>query len=179
LLIQDGEFHSTAPTSRLGPLIDDAQLLTGEGPCLDAAGPEAVTRCDDLSVDPRWPAFAPTAVAAGVLSVLSFHLYTHGANTGALNLFSSKAQAFDHESEVVGAMLATHAATALIAANWGHQLESALVSRDIIGQAKGIIMERYDLDDVGAFDMMRRLSQETNTTLVEIARRVIGTRGDR
>jgi AmiR/NasT family two-component response regulator len=61
----------------------------------------------------------------------------------------------------------------------GEQLRSAVASRDRIGQAKGIIMERYDLDDVGAFDMMRRLSQETNTTLVEIARRVIGTRGDR
>jgi AmiR/NasT family two-component response regulator len=75
-------------------------------------------------------------------------------------------------------VLAAHAAAAVMANRQGEQLRSAVASRDRIGQAKGIIMERYDLDDVGAFDMMRRLSQETNTTLVEIARRVIGTRGD-
>ena len=76
-------------------------------------------------------------------SVLSFQLYTHGPNTGALNLFGFAVRAFDDESEAIAAMLATHAAIALITANRQHQFQSALASRDLIGQAKGIVMERY------------------------------------
>ena len=60
----------------------------------------------------------------------------------------------------------------------GEQLESALSTRDRIGQAKGIIMERFGVDDVQAFEMLRRLSQDSNTRLIEVAQRVIDTRGE-
>ncbi len=129
-------------------------------------------RCDDLAQDSRWPHFAAAAVAAGVRSVLSFKLYTHGTNTGALNLFGYRTQRFNDESEAIGAMLATHAAVALIAANRQHQFESALASRDVIGQAKGIIMERLDLDAVRAFELLTRMSQNSNTPVSVIAREI-------
>jgi AmiR/NasT family two-component response regulator len=77
-----------------------------------------------------------------------------------------------------GAVLAAHAAAAILASRQGQQLESALSTRDRIGQAKGIIMERYGVDDVRAFDMLRRLSQDGNTKLIDIAQRVIDTRGN-
>jgi GAF domain-containing protein len=125
LLIRDGGFRSVAPTSELAPALDRVQQRTGEGPCLDAPG-AGIIRCDDLGDDPRWPQFAPAAVDAGVHSVLSFQLYTHGPDSGALNLFGSTAQSLDHESEAIGAMLATHAAIAFIADNRQHQFESAL-----------------------------------------------------
>ena len=74
-------------------------------------------------------------------------------------------------------MLAAHAAAAILASRQSEQLESALSTRDRIGQAKGMIMERYDVDDVAAFDMLRKLSQDSNTRLTEVAARVIETRG--
>ena len=74
-------------------------------------------------------------------------------------------------------VLAAHAA-AIMASRQEEQLESALSTRDRIGQAKGIIMERYGVDDVRAFDMLRRLSQDSNTRLIDVAQRVIDTRGD-
>ena len=75
-------------------------------------------------------------------------------------------------------MLAAHAAAAILASREGEELQSALSTRDRIGQAKGIIMERYNVDDMRAFEMLRKLSQDSNTRLVDIAARVIDTRGD-
>jgi AmiR/NasT family two-component response regulator len=73
-------------------------------------------------------------------------------------------------------VLAAHAASAILANQQGHQLQAALLTRDRIGQAKGIIMERYGVDDVRAFDMLRQLSQEGNTKLTEIAQQVVDSR---
>jgi AmiR/NasT family two-component response regulator len=73
-------------------------------------------------------------------------------------------------------VLAAHAASALLASRQGEQLQSALSTRDRIGQAKGIIMERFGIDDVAAFEMMRKLSQDANTRLVDVAQQVIDTR---
>lgn len=100
-LIQDGEFRSTATTSDLDPAIDQQQLRTGEGPCLDASSSAVRIRYYGLRDDPRWPQFARAAVAAGVHSVMSFQLFTHGANTGALNLFGFAARAFDPSLQVL------------------------------------------------------------------------------
>ena len=75
-------------------------------------------------------------------------------------------------------VLAAHAAAAILASREGEQLQSALSTRDRIGQAKGIIMERFNIDDVRAFAMLRQLSQDGNTKLIDVAQRVIDTRGD-
>ena len=77
-----------------------------------------------------------------------------------------------------GSILAAHAAAAILASRQGEQLKSAVSTRDRIGQAKGIIMERYNVDEIQAFEMLRRLSQDSNTRLADVAQRVIDTRGD-
>jgi AmiR/NasT family two-component response regulator len=74
-------------------------------------------------------------------------------------------------------VLAAHAAAAILASREGDQLQSALSTRDRIGQAKGIIMERFGIEDVRAFAMLRQLSQDSNMKLVDVAQRVIETRG--
>jgi hypothetical protein len=79
---------------------------------------------------------------------------------GALNLFGVEPDVFTTDSEAVGAMLATHAAIAPIADDVRLQFQSALASRDIIGQAKGMIMERFEVDAVRAFEVLTRLSQD-------------------
>jgi len=100
-------------------------------------------RSDDLRDEPRWPRYAPAAVELGVLSGLSFKLYTADRTAGALNLFSFKAGVWDTDAETTGAVLAAHAAAAILARRHGEQMQAALSTRDRIGQAKGIIMERY------------------------------------
>ena len=111
-----------------------------------------------------------------MLSGISFKLYTGERSAGALNLFGFQPHEWDVEAESVGSVLAAHAAAAIIATQQERQLKAALLTRDRIGQAKGIIMERFDVDDVRAFQMLRQLSQEGNTKLVEVAERVIATR---
>lgn len=172
LMIRNGEFHSLAATSPVATLVDKAQKQTGQGPCLDAAERDVIVSCSDLRTDNRWPAFAQEAQAAGVLSVMSFRLYTEGADSGALNMFGFTAGSFTADPEAVGAMLATQAAVSIVAADRQRQFQSALASRDAIGQAKGIIMERFDVDAVRAFELLTRISQESNTPVRVIAERL-------
>jgi len=166
-------FRSIAATSELAVELDDLQKRFREGPCLDAAIGKSVVVCNDLREDSRWESFAPAAVAAGVRSLMSFQLYTHNARMGALNLFGIKPDVFTVENEAIGAMLATHAAVALIADDERLQFQSALASRDIIGQAKGMIMERFNVDAVRAFELLKSLSQNSNTRLALVAEELV------
>ena len=171
-------FETLAPTSELMFKLDELQMRHGEGPCVEAALDEIVVRTDDFRNEPRFPNYAPDVVKLGVHSALSFKLYTAGRTAGALNLFGYEPNLWDSEAETIGMVLAGHAAAAILASREGEQLQSALSTRDRIGQAKGIIMERFKIDDVRAFGMLRQLSQDTNTKLIEVALRVIDTRGD-
>jgi GAF domain-containing protein len=179
LLVGKGGTHETlAPTSDVMFKLDNLQMTTGEGPCLQAALDEIVIRTDDFHNEPRFPNYAPKVVEFGFRSALSFKLYTADRTAGALNLFGYQPKLWDTEAETVGTVLAAHAASAILASRDGDQLHSALSTRDRIGQAKGIIMERFKIDDVRAFAMLRQVSQDTNTKLIDVAQRVIDTRGE-
>ena len=173
-----GKWDSFGGTSDLPHLLDELQMRFNEGPCVEAALDETIVRTDDFRTEERWTKYSPAVVEIGVLSGLSLKLYTANRTAGALNLFAFKPNAFDGESETIGTVLAAHAAAAILASREGEELQSALTTRDRIGQAKGIIMERYGVDDIRAFDMLRKLSQDSNTRLVDIAQRVIDTRGE-
>jgi GAF domain-containing protein len=177
LVGRGGTFESVAQVTDLPHQLDELQMKYNEGPCVQAALDDVVVRTDDFREETRWPQYAPACVEIGVLSGLSFKLYTAERTAGALNLFGLKPRVWDDESETTGTVLAAHAAAALLAHREGEQLRSALSTRDRIGQAKGIIMERYKVDDIQAFEMMRRLSQDSNKKLTEIAQQVIDTRG--
>jgi len=166
-------FRSVAATSPLAVDIDELQRRFREGPCVDAAVGNSIILCNDLREETRWPRFAEAAVAAGVHSLMSFQLFTHNALVGALNLFGLKPDAFTTEFEAVGAMLATHAAIALIADDVRLQFQSALASRDTIGQAKGMIMERFKVDAIRAFELLTKLSQDSNTRVADIAAELV------
>ena len=121
--------------------------------------------------------FAAAAVAAGVKSMLLFQLFTHRSGSGALNLLSQRPYAFNPDCEAMGAMLAAHAAIALVHAYQQRQFHSALASRDLIGQAKGMIMKEYLVDAVAAFELMVKVSQNSNTPIREVAQRVVESLG--
>ena len=176
LIGKNGKYESLAGTSELPHTLDDLQMKYEEGPCVQAALDDLIVRTDDFRTEERWPQYGPAVVELGVLSGLSVKLYTTDRTAGALNLFSFSANSFDAEDETVATVLAAHAAAAILASRQGEQLQSALTTRDRIGQAKGIIMERYGIDDVAAFNMLKQLSQDSNTRLIDIAQRVIETR---
>jgi GAF domain-containing protein len=176
LIKPGGKFESHAGTSDLPHELDELQRTLQEGPCIDAAVDDLVVRTDDFRVETRWPAYSAAVQKLGVLSGLSFRLYTHNRTAGALNLFGFEPTVWDTDKQTIGTILAAHAAAAIMANRETEQLNSALASRDRIGQAKGIIMERFGVDDVGAFNLLRRLSQESNIRLTDIAQRVIDTR---
>jgi GAF domain-containing protein len=176
LIGKAGKYESLAGTSELPHTLDDLQMKYDEGPCVQAAIDDLIVRTDDFRTEQRWPQYSPAVVELGVLSGLSVKLYTADRTAGALNLFAFKPNAFDAEDETIATVLAAHAAAAILASRQGEQLQSALTTRDRIGQAKGIIMERYGIDDVQAFEMLKRLSQDSNTRLADIAQQVIDTR---
>jgi transcriptional regulator with GAF, ATPase, and Fis domain len=178
MLLDGGTFRSLAPTASLATDLDHVQMRLQQGPCLEAAVADSVVRCADLRQDQRWPEFAAAAVELGVHSILSFQLYTHRNGAGAMNILSKQRHAFDIKAETTLAMLATHAAVTLIAAEKEKQFESALASRDLIGQAKGIIMERFKLDAGRAFAMLTKLSQDANIPLRQIAEKLVKSLDD-
>ncbi|WP_307797162.1 GAF and ANTAR domain-containing protein [Williamsia soli] len=166
--------ESVAVTDPIVELLDAIQTRVGEGPCLEAAWEHQTVRLNDFAEEPRWPAFvAETLARTSVLSSLSFELHSNDNTLGALNLFSEHANAFSAEAEEVGRVYATHAALVMQRAREKEHFNSALASRDVIGQAKGIIMERFDIDSIAAFELMRRLSQDTNTPVVELSRQLV------
>ena len=173
--VTNKEFVTTAASGPLVERIDQAQYQAGEGPCLDAARHHKTVRCDDLRADARWPRFGRQAVALGVLSMLSFQLFAGNDSFGALNLYAGEAAAFGEESESTGILLASHAALAMTAARTEAGLLTALDSREMIGQAKGILMERYKITGVQAFGLLVASSQAVNRKLRDVSAHLVAT----
>lgn len=157
---------------------DELQQELGEGPCVRAAVSDETIWIDDMRGEPRWPHFAQGATGIGIMSMACFCLYIDGNDFGALNLHSGVVDGFDSESRSMGELFAAHAAIALSSVREREQLRVALTSRDLIGQAKGMIMERYRIDADAAFRLLARLSQDSNTKLVEVARQVVAAGPD-
>jgi GAF domain-containing protein len=174
-VIDNGRLCSIAATSQLTRSLDGAQQAAGHGPCLEAISARKAIRCDDLRTDVRWPRFASHATTAGLHSVLSSPIEIPGDTGATFSLFGFRAEAFGAESETIGAMLANHAAIALISERQERQFKAALATRDVIGQAKGLIMERFGVDAARAFAMLTAISQETNAPVRDLAARFVDT----
>lgn len=176
VVVGRAEVTSQHPTSGFPARVDAIQTEIGEGPCLDAAYEHETVRVPDMAHEERWPRFAARAAEEGTGSMLSFQLYVEADDLGALNLYSHQPDAFDDESEQVGLLFASHAAVAFADARKLDQLSRAVDSRDLIGQAKGILMERYRIDASQAFRVLTRVSQNTHRKLREVAEDLVRTR---
>ena len=167
---------SQSPSGDLPRRVDAVQAELGEGPCLDAAFDHQTVQVPDMTHEQRWPRFAAAAAEAGAASMLSFQLYVEKDNLGALNLYSYRPHAFDDESEHVGLMFASHAAVAFADAQRIDQLNHKAATRDLIGQAKGILMERYNISSDRAFAVLVRVSQQNNRKLRDVAEELVSSR---
>jgi GAF domain-containing protein len=182
-VVRKGEFVTEAATDERCRLVDQIQYETGEGPCVDAMVEEATYLCPDLREERRFPRFAPRAVAeTGVLSMLAVRLFAEEETLGALNLYSSRAGAFDRHEVSVAAIFASHASVAFARAkDHDHglrevmNLERALVTNREIGTAIGIVMATDRCTEQEAFTLLRVASQHLNRKLRDVASDVVHT----
>lgn len=164
---------SEAASSELPKTVDDLQGRLGEGPCLTAAYEHLTVRVPDMAAEERWPRFTAAAVEAGALGMMALQLYVEGDDLGALNLFSRRAGAFDDESEHVALILAAHAAVAYAGAHEKAALMRKVETGQLVGQAQGVLMERYKVTPEQALALLVQVSQERNEKLLEVARRLV------
>jgi GAF domain-containing protein len=153
-----------------------AQVEAGDGPLITALTGQQPVLVRDTGSDARWPTWAATVRELGVASVLDVPMSISDRTVGVLGLYNSRVDGFDTDDEAVAQILARHAAVALATARHEEALAKAVDARKLIGQAMGILMERYHLDDDQAFAVLRRYSQDTNTKLHLIAQQLIDTR---
>jgi transcriptional regulator with GAF, ATPase, and Fis domain len=168
-----------AATGEVPRLLDALQEEFATGPCLQSAREYETVHVTDYRSETRWPAFTEAVVErTPVRSSLSIQLFTDHEALGALTLYSEAVDAFDGPAMDQAWALAAHAAVALSSARRSEQFRSALASRDIIGQAKGMIMERYTVNARDAFALLSELSQNSNVPVVELARQLADTERD-
>jgi GAF domain-containing protein len=155
-------------------LLDKVQQRHGEGPCLTAAWEEKTIHVADLEHDDRFPRYREDALAeTPIRSIMAFQLFIAGETMGALNVYAEQPHAFDDESRTIGLIFAAHSSVAWNSARRDEHFKRALASRDTIGQAKGMIMERYGVDAVQAFELLRKLSQDSNVPLIKVATQLV------
>lgn len=171
---QDGRLETVAQTDDLLLAVDGAQFQLQEGPCYDAATDEAYVTSPNLAADERYPRYGPVAVRAGIRAQAGIRLFEtpRQAARGALNLYSRQVGTFADMS-MLAALFSHQAALAIEYARHAENLRVALETRRTIGMAVGIVMERYQLDEQGAFGFLTRLSQTSNVKLREVAAAII------
>lgn len=181
-LVGEGPARTAASTDTAAVAIDEAQYASDSGPCLDAARLGAMVRVDAVEGANRWPAFEVAASREAVRASLSVPLLLKDGPFGAINVYSETKRPWTSRSERAGALLAGQAATAVInairyeqAILTAGQLEQAAQSRDLIGQAKGILMERHELTADDAFERLRDASQRLNLKLRDVAATLAAT----
>lgn len=169
VLHRDGRVDTLAGTEPLVYKCDQAQYDLNEGPCLEALKGEPFQRIDDMTQEQRWPRYAKVAAAEGVRSQMAVELYADERSIGGLNLYSRHSRAFDEDTRHTAWLFATHAALAMGRTRQAQQLNEALVTRKLIGQAIGILMHRFELDEDRAFEFLVRVSRNSNKKLRDVA----------
>jgi GAF domain-containing protein len=184
-----GGFETPVQTDALAVRLDELQYRFNEGPCVAAtrkAG-HGLTFDADVGARRQYPHWGPAAAALGVHSVLAVGLFPNGdgPRMGALNVYAFQRGGLDEHDRELALVLAAHASTALAATMAASaaeleiaQLREALRSRDVIGQAKGILMQRRGISAEEAFDTLRRTSQSLNIKLAQVARTLVEHRAE-
>jgi len=179
-LAEHGQVTTAASSDPVVVVLDRLQIDSGEGPCLDAVAEQGTVYADDLATGQRWSRFGPAAVDAGIRSVLAFRLSARRAS--ALNLYATMPAAFGATDRAKGLIFATLAGIALDTAERRadeeerfDNLHHALRTRELIGQAQGILMERERITGDQAFDVLRRASQHLNIKIRDVAHTLVET----
>lgn len=175
ILLASGKLVPQATTGSAPQLLDAKQQELGDGPCIEAARKQTMIVVSDTGDDTRWPEFSAEAQAREVRSLLCAPLWASDRCMGSLTLYSQRPAAFSQQDVQLIELFAALAALALAEAQRTSQLREAITTRDLIGQAKGILMERYKISADTAFSTLNRTSQTLNVKLAAIARHLTQT----
>ncbi|QDP97470.1 GAF and ANTAR domain-containing protein [Microlunatus elymi] len=175
----DGQLSTPAST---GPIVIEADRLQyqfDEGPCVAAVWNLDTYLIPDLELETRWPQWAPRAAQLGIRSVLSLRLDPTGDQHAfaALNLYAIAPDAFDNTDLAIASIFARHAGTALSGARTREELRTAIRSRQVIGVAQGMLMQRFGLTLDQSFEVLRRFSQNHNVKLRTLAEGLVKNGG--
>jgi transcriptional regulator with GAF, ATPase, and Fis domain len=162
-----------AATDEVSRAALSAQLEVGEGPCLTAISTGFSVLVPDTAAESRWPLWTLRVTPLG-RSVFSIPLNASGSTLGTLNLMGDQPHTFD-ATDIRAPRLATYGAVAIAAAQQQDSLLEAMETGKRIGQAVGILRERFNIDDVRAFEILRRYSQDSNTKLRAVAQHLLDT----
>jgi len=168
----DGSLETIAATSPLIDKADQVQYQLREGPCYDAVTNGPVAYSADLSTDQRWPRFGPRAAALGLTSQMAIRLADDAGTATGLNLYSGARDGLTGSHDLA-LLFASHAALAFGFADQLQGLRRALETRGTIGTAIGIVMERYEITDERAFELLIRVSQNINMKLRDVAADIV------
>ncbi|MBV2366383.1 GAF and ANTAR domain-containing protein [Streptomonospora nanhaiensis] len=157
---------------------DDLQRSLGEGPSIDAMWSSTHIHLADVASERRWPRYAAEAARLPIGSLLSYRLFTTQGTLGALTLYARAAHAFDDRAHEVGVVYSAQAASALEANRRIANLNRALDTRETIGQAQGILMERHQMTAEQAWERLKAASQNLNVKLAELAEKIARTGED-
>jgi len=174
-------YRTAASTHPVAIAADQTQYSADEGPSLEAVTAALVSA--PSFPDERWPRLATHPISAGVQSAVAYRLRAStGEAGGSLTTYGTTSGSFDDTAEQIGFILAAHASLAARAVGergtletLGAQLQEALFARDVIGQAKGILMERHRIAPEDAFDILRSSSRRLNVKLRDLARKLTET----
>lgn len=175
-LVRDDNPSTPNASETVARELDQVQYDTDDGPCLQALSQRRTINASLGDADGRWPKFTRAADDKGIRSILSVPLVVRDSSLGALNIYSRDHRPFDEVEQTTASLLAQQASAVLANANafaetaaLNGQLLDALETRDLIGQAKGILMAREACDAETAFDILRRASQRSNRKLRDLA----------
>lgn len=171
---------TTAATDQAARDLDRLQYQLQQGPCVDAVldPDKAEVVVADMACDQRWPEYARAAADFGFRSQMGIRVFDECGSVGGLNLYSKQVDAFDKETRATAEIFAVHAAVAMDKARTVTSLSNALASRRIIGEAVGIVMHTYTVDETAAFNYLVRVSQTTNTKVRDVAAQVVDAAND-
>jgi hypothetical protein len=181
-LLDPGGITTRSATGPVPVLMDEYQYFTDEGPCIAAIRGDALIRVPDLDAEDRWPTFAPMAQEAGVASILAIPFpHADGQVRGALNLYSGRQpfRAIDERATGLAVLAAVAVNRRDNSSRMEHLVDNllhALQSREVIGEAKGIIMERHQVTAEQAFELLREASLRQSVGICELAEALVTTR---
>lgn len=166
---RDGTVETRAATDEYVVENDALQYELGEGPCMQAMAGSGIVLVEHAAYEQRWPAYMARALRTGLKAQMGLQLYNHQGTVGGLNLYSTDHDTIDPEAPAIADLFAAHAAIVLGHVREVTNLREALTTRQLIGQATGVIMERYGMSPDNAFAYLVRLSSTSNIKLRDVA----------
>ena len=176
-----GTMQPVASSDEAAAAADRLQFGVGAGPCLDAVHPEPdgartgqMVIAGDLATEHRWPGWSAAVTALGIRGAVALRLFTDHT-VGSICLYASHSWALDRTALEDAQVVAALASAVLAQVCTERDLRRAVRSRGLIGQAQGMLMQRYGLTAESAFAVLRRYSQQQNRKLVVVAEQLTAT----